>query len=92
MVMYDDLEPANFIESPKYPKRTRRVAIIDTEGNVISEDYPLPVDQIDLSGNSTGYEQPEQTGLLQEILKQLKITNLHLSILTDNQINNTEVE
>jgi len=33
-----------------------------------------------------------QEQLLTEILKQLKIMNLHLSILTDNQINNTEVE
>ena len=30
--------------------------------------------------------------LLSEVLKQLKIMNLHLSILTDNQINKTEVE
>jgi len=30
--------------------------------------------------------------LLSEILKQLKIMNLHLSILTDNTINKTEIE
>ena len=33
-----------------------------------------------------------QEHLLNEILKQLKITNLHLSILTDNTIKNTEVQ
>lgn len=31
-------------------------------------------------------------GTLNQILQQLKITNLHLSILTDNDIRNTEVE
>ena len=73
-------------------------ALIDEEGNVISEDNPLhiigsetvgdstvlAVDQKDLQGNSTGYELPEQTILLNDILKQLKIMNIHLSLLSDN--------
>jgi len=41
MVMYDDLEPGNFVESTQYPKTTRRT--IDVS-NLITESY----DYIDL--------------------------------------------
>jgi len=36
--------------------------------------------------------QSDTTGLLSEILKELKIMNLHLSILTENNITEREVE
>jgi len=48
----------------------------------VDGEHPLPVDAMNLDADS----------LLNRILKELKIMNLHLSLLTDNEIKYTEVE
>ncbi len=68
---------------PNYDtQRYRKIILYDVEGNVISESNPLPVD--------TDTEDNRQ--ILTNVLKELKIMNLHLSILTDTTINKEEVE
>ena len=72
------------------------VGLVDEDGDDIEESNPLQVEGqnaitegtvkkdniVDLNGDSFS----------SEILKQLKIMNIHLSILTDNTIKKTEVE
>jgi len=72
--------------------RLRRVQLYDKDGKVTDADSPVPVDIKDDHGNSTGYDSPEQTRVLQDILKELKIMNFHLAVLTDNTIKKTEVD
>jgi len=50
------------------------------------------LDTGEISEEELDYVQMDQAQLLGDILKQLKIMNLHLSILTDNTIKKTEVE
>ncbi len=67
--------------------------------NKTSKDYTDDLEDLDdsLSGiEDVGEEskalQDDTTMLLYGIIKELKIMNLHLSILTDNTIEKTEVE
>lgn len=47
---------------------------------------------VDGNTNSLNVSNGNSEGLLTDILKQLKIMNLHLSIITDNSITEQEVE
>jgi len=44
-----------------------------------------------VDGQLRVYQADDMTGLLNSIVKEMKITNLHLAILTDNIIDKTEV-
>ena len=61
---------------------------IDEDNEII----PPPDTNIDGNKKSQNVIDETGVGLLSSILKELKIMNLHLSILTDNTINKTEVE
>lgn len=63
----------------------------DSEGTDISNDNPLPVIPSDNFGNINGFETIEQTKLLTNILKELKKQTIILELMSDNKINDEEV-
>ena len=65
------------------------VNIADAEGNILGEDTPSPVK---LDSETTNILNTDSVQLLSDILKELKIMNIHLSMITGNEIKRTEVE
>lgn len=63
--MYDDLEPANFIESEKYPKSTRRTTIIDSTGKewLLESNSAMPVNIQDQHSRALDLKFIKATGI-----------------------------
>jgi len=60
--------------------------------NKIDKDYEDNLDGLEDKGEEQRELQDDMTMLLHNIIKELKIMNLHLSFLTDNNITKQEVE
>jgi hypothetical protein len=58
----------------------------DTEGDT------QPISVMGPQQDSLKIEDQEQYGLLNNILKELKIMNLHMTLITDNHIQSQDVE
>ena len=77
----------NILETNRLPVNSIQV---DENGDPFTGENPVPVDTTNKSGKENTSSNQEQ--LLSGILKELKIMNLHLMVLTDNVIDKTEVE
>ena len=62
-----------------------KVTATDTEGNT------QPIGVVGVEQDEIKVSDHEQENLLSKILKQLKINNFHLSILTDTFIRNSDI-
>lgn len=75
----------------------RKVDIRDSDGNDITESNPLNVTDSNLNSETEGtikkvlVEDLNSEELLNEILKQLKVISMHLSLITDTNITKREV-
>ncbi len=77
-------------------QRYKHVILYDEDGNLYNVENPIPVMLDDVKNTVNAGDNLRTSNLTQEqvlinILKELKKMNLHLSILTDNDIKNTEV-
>ena len=66
----------------------RRVTLVDGPDSIITDDVILDSNE----GDNIRTSNPTQEQLLTSILKEMKKMNLHLSILTDTHISNSEIE
>jgi len=69
--------------------RFEDITLVDEDGTAIDAEENVNTDKNELLVKA---QDPDIISLLSEMNKQLKIMNLHLSILTDNVVNKTEVE
>jgi len=71
-------------DTVQWAAKAHRTTLVDSVG----EDVSVSSNE----GNNVRTSNVNTESLLSSILKELKIMNLHLSILTDNTIKKTEVE
>ncbi len=77
------------IDNRVYDKSANARRVIMVDGVNVDNDRDFILDSNE--GGNIRTTNPNQEQILTDILKQLKIMNLHLSILSDNQFNKSEV-